>query len=130
MGRKCQEEYVQNRRKDVPLGRRWAVERNNHCRAAATAFTRSSALSRSSLFRLRSAYIGRANGLEVHLRGQGPRGYGRGGGGRERWEGGLVRRGWPPPPRRSDLDFTRRLGRRTEAGPRQVLARVRRRPPP
>jgi hypothetical protein len=29
--------------------------------------------------------------------------------------------------RRSGFDFTRRLGRRTEAGPRQVLARVRRR---
>src|SRR5437763_13705469 len=27
--------------------------------------------------------------------------------------------------RRSDFDFTRRLGRRTEAGPRQVLRRVR-----
>src|SRR4051794_3549728 len=27
--------------------------------------------------------------------------------------------------RRSGFDFTRRLGRRTEAGPRQVLARVR-----
>jgi hypothetical protein len=26
--------------------------------------------------------------------------------------------------RRSAFDFTRRLGRRTEAGPRQVLARV------
>ena len=29
------------------------------------------------MFRLRSAYIGRANGLDVKLRGQGPRDYGR-----------------------------------------------------
>src|SRR3954447_22095402 len=36
-----------------------------------------------------------------------------------------VSRAMQAAPRRSVFDFTRRLGRRTEAGPRQVLARVR-----
>src|SRR3954468_23790746 len=36
----------------------------------------------------------------------------------------LGGRGGRPPPRVSDFDFTSRLGRRAEAGPRQVLRRV------
>jgi hypothetical protein len=63
----------------------------------------------------------RANGLEVHLRGQGPRAEANAAHGVHACESRDA--GRAPPCR---FDFPRQLGCRTEAGPRQVLARVRR----
>jgi len=61
-----------------------------------------------------------ANGSDAHLRGQGPRGYAA-----RRTACLHVSRAMQAARRRADFDFPRRLGRRAEAGPRQVLRRVR-----
>src|SRR4051794_34175727 len=68
----------------------------------------------------------RPNGSDVKLRGQGPRGYGRAA---RRLPACEARDAGGVTPRK--LRRTRRLGRRTEAGPRQLLRRVSRpiRPP-
>jgi len=59
------------------------------------------------------------NGLEVNPRGQGPCGYGRAAHGVHAYESRDA--GRAPP---CSFDFTSRLGRRAEAGPRRVLPRV------
>jgi len=69
---------------------------------------------------LRSAPVGPANGVEVHPRGQGPRGYGSAA---RRVPALEARDACGVTPRKSRCK--RRLGRRTEAGPRRVLPRVR-----
>jgi len=63
---------------------------------------------------------GAPNGSEVHLRGQGPRAEADAVHGVHACESRDAGRAPPP-----GLILTSRLGRRTEAGPRQVLARVR-----
>jgi AbiJ N-terminal domain 4 len=64
-----------------------------------------------------------ANGSDVKLRGQGPRGYGRAA---RRLPACEAREAGGVPP--SNLRCTSRLGRRAEAGPRQLLRRVGRPP--
>jgi len=71
---------------------------------------------------VQSPRLGRPNGLEVNPRGQGLRGYGSAARRVPAFEardaGGVTP---------CKIRWTRRLGRRTEAGPRRVLPRVRRR---